>query len=154
VDLFVNADYDFLRVRRTAYLISGVMILVGLVSLVLHGGPNYSIDFEGGLLMRVAFERPVNIGELRSVTAQATGGSPEVTRDIDEEGHYIIRMERLEQAEVEAAASRISAAMGEAFPENAAEIRSGAPRRSGRSSGPCWGSSSTSPGGSSCASQW
>jgi len=124
VDLFVNADYNFLTVRRTAYVISAVLILIGIASLVLHGGPNYSIDFEGGLMMRIAFEEPVDIGQLRNVTGEATGGSPEVTRDVDEEGNYIIRMERLEQAEVEAAARQIEDALGAAFPGNPVRIRS------------------------------
>jgi preprotein translocase SecF subunit len=124
VQLFVNANFDFLKNRRFAYLFSGAMILIGLVSLVLHGGPNYSIDFEGGLMMRLAFEQPVAVGELRSVVAQATAKSPEVTRDVDEEGNYIIRIERLEQAEGETAAMQIQQVLSTAFPDNPATIRS------------------------------
>lgn len=124
MQLFVNANFDFLKNRRFAYLFSGAMILIGLVSLVLHGGPNYSIDFEGGLMMRLAFEQPVAVGELRSVVAQATAKSPEVTRDVDEEGNYIIRIERLEQAEGETAAMQIQQVLSTAFPDNPATIRS------------------------------
>ena len=124
MQLFVNANFDFLKSRRFAYLFSGAMILVGLVSLALHGGPNYSIDFEGGLMMRLAFEQPVAVGELRSVVAQATAKSPEVTRDVDEEGNYIIRIERLEQAEGETAATQIQQVLSTAFPGNPATIRS------------------------------
>ena len=128
MDLFVNANYDFLKVRRTAYTVSAAVILVGLVSLVLHGGPNYSIDFEGGLMMCVAFEQPVEIGELRRVVTEATEKAPEITHDVDQEGSYIIRMERLgdyedEQA-AEEAAQQIEAALGPAFPDNPVEIRS------------------------------
>lgn len=36
--------------------ISGIAILIGLISLVLHGGPNYSIDFQGGLSMIIRAE--------------------------------------------------------------------------------------------------
>lgn len=124
MDLFVNADYDFLSVRRTAFIVSAALIVVGLISLVMHGGPNYSIDFEGGLMMRVAFERPVDIGELRRVIAEATQQTPEVTRDIDEEGNYIIRIERLEQAVGQEAADQIQTALVGAFADNPLTIRS------------------------------
>lgn len=124
MDLFVNADYDFLKVRRTAYVVSAVLIVIGLVSLVMHGGPNYSIDFEGGLMMRIAFEQPVDIGELRQVITDATRKTPEVTRDIDEEGNYIIRIEQLEQAAGQEASDQIQVALAQAFTNNTLTVRS------------------------------
>ncbi len=124
MDLFVKADYNFLSVRRTAYIVSAAFILIGIVSLVLHGGPNYSIDFEGGLMMRIAFEEPVPVGDLRQVIANATGKSPEVTHDIDEDANYFIRIERLEQTEMEVAAQQIRDSIADAFPGNEVEVRS------------------------------
>jgi len=124
VDLFVNADYNFLSVRRTAYIVSAALILIGIVSLVLHGGPNYSIDFEGGLMMRVAFEEPVPVGDLRQVVTDATTKTPEVTHDIDADANYIIRIERLEQIEMETSAQQIRDALVEAFPGNEVVIQS------------------------------
>lgn len=124
MDLFVHADYNFLNVRRRAFVLSVTLILVGIVSLIMRGGPNYSIDFEGGLMMRVAFAEPVPVGDLRQVIADVTHKTPEVTRDIDEEGHYIIRMERLEQEEVEAAAAQIESALTDAFEGNEVSTRS------------------------------
>jgi SecD/SecF fusion protein len=128
VNLFVNADYDFLKARRKAYLVSAVMIVVGIASLIVHGGPNYSIDFEGGLMMRVAFEEPVAVSDLRQVVADATGKTPEVTTDVDEESNYIIRLERLSEdpgeEAAEVAAQQIQATLGDAFPGNAVTIRS------------------------------
>lgn len=124
MDLFVNADYDFLRVRRTAYTVSAVLIIVGLVSLIVRGGPNYSVDFAGGLMMRIAFEQPVDVGQLRQVIADATQQAPEVTQDIDEEGNYIIRIERLEQAAGQEAADRIQSVLSRVFLENPLTVRS------------------------------
>lgn len=124
MDLFVNADYDFLSVRRSAYIVSAVLIIVGLVSLVMRGGPNYSVDFAGGLMMRIAFEQPVDVGQLRQVIADATQQTPEVTQDIDEEGNYIIRIERLEQAVGQEAADQIQTALAQVFSGNPLTIRS------------------------------
>ena len=124
MDLFVNADYDFLKIRRTAYIVSAALILVGIISLIMHGGPNYSIDFEGGLMMRISFEEPVDIGELRQVIAEATQRIPEVTRDIDEVGNYIIRIEELEAEVGMESAGQIQTFLAQAFQNNQLTIRS------------------------------
>ncbi|MFO7768182.1 MAG: protein translocase subunit SecF [bacterium] len=128
MDLFVNADYDFLKVRRGAYLFSAVMIVVGIVSLILHGGPNYSIDFEGGLMMRIAFEEPVDVGELRNAILGASEKTPEVTHDVDEGNNYIIRIEQLGEGEgeteAEMAADAVRSALASSFPDNPVTIRS------------------------------
>lgn len=124
MDLFVNADYDFLKVRRSAYIVSVALILVGIISLIMHGGPNYSIDFEGGLMMRISFEEPVDIGELRQVIAEATQRIPEVTRDIDEVGNYIIRIEELEAEVGLESAGQIQTLLEQAFQNNLLTIRS------------------------------
>jgi SecD/SecF fusion protein len=76
VQLFVNANYDFLSVRKYAYAFSGALLLIGLFSVFFHRGLNYSIDFEGGLMMRVAFEQPVPVGELRRIVAEVSTKRP------------------------------------------------------------------------------
>ncbi len=128
MDLFVNADYDFLKVRRGAYLVSAVAILIAVVSLILHGGPNYSIDFEGGLMMRIAFEEPVPVGELRDAILDAAEKTPEVTHDVDEGNNYIIRIEELGagegETEAELAADAVRSILASTFPDNPATIRS------------------------------
>jgi preprotein translocase SecF subunit len=124
VDLFVNADYDFLKIRRSAYVISAALILFGIASLIVNGGPNYSIDFEGGLMMRIAFEEPVDIGQLRQSIAEVTQQTPEVTSDIDEAGNYIIRIEELEAGIGQESAERIQSFLADAFPDNPLTIRS------------------------------
>jgi len=39
---------DFMGKRTPAFLLSGALIIAGIVSLIVHGGPNYGIDFAGG----------------------------------------------------------------------------------------------------------
>ena len=51
--------------RRKAFILSGVIILAGLVSLAVQNGPKYSIDFLGGSLFELHFEKPVEIGNIR-----------------------------------------------------------------------------------------
>jgi preprotein translocase subunit SecF len=66
--LFANANYDFLRRRKIAYVITLAVILAGLL-VVLFQGVNYSVEFTGGTLMQVESTQPVDVGAVRSALA-------------------------------------------------------------------------------------
>jgi preprotein translocase SecF subunit len=51
-----NPDYKLMDVRKITYLLSGALILISIVSLIMHGGPLYSVDFRGGTFMEIRFE--------------------------------------------------------------------------------------------------
>jgi preprotein translocase SecF subunit len=50
---FNNTNINFIGKRKIAFTISIIVILAGLVSLIINGGPKYSIDFTGGLSMEL-----------------------------------------------------------------------------------------------------
>jgi len=64
--VFVNSKARFILNRKKAYVISGLIILAGIVSLVIHGGPKYSIDFLGGSMFELHFVKPVTVADIRS----------------------------------------------------------------------------------------
>ncbi|MBF0228107.1 MAG: protein translocase subunit SecF [Desulfamplus sp.] len=49
-----------------AYAFSLILIIISLASLLIHGGPNYGIDFAGGMLIQVKFTQDVPIEKIRS----------------------------------------------------------------------------------------
>ncbi len=53
-----DVNIDFVGKRKLAFVVSMVLILVGLGSLLVNGGPNYGIDFAGGTLVQVQFAQP------------------------------------------------------------------------------------------------
>ncbi|WP_028574987.1 protein translocase subunit SecF [Desulfonatronovibrio hydrogenovorans] len=61
-----DTDYDFIGKRKYAYIISISLILIGLLSLGLKGGPKFGIDFAGGVIIQVKFEREVELPDLSS----------------------------------------------------------------------------------------
>ena len=63
--LFAHANYDFIRVRRYAYALTGLFILPGLLFLLVRG-LNYSIEFTGGTLIQVESKTPANVAAIRS----------------------------------------------------------------------------------------
>lgn len=84
-------DIGFIRLRRKAYVLSGVIILAGLVSLVLHGGPKLGIDFTGGTLLQVRFAAPVEPQPVRELLAQVGFPNAEIQR-FGERSELIIRL--------------------------------------------------------------
>ncbi|MGM0443959.1 MAG: protein translocase subunit SecF [Fibrobacterota bacterium] len=49
-------NINFVGNRKTAVIVSGVLILVTVLALIIRRGPNYSIDFTGGTSVTIALE--------------------------------------------------------------------------------------------------
>lgn len=64
---FQRPNINFMHTRKIAFILSGTAILISIISLLLHGGPRYSVDFRGGTFMEIRFEdkadpaKPLNI---------------------------------------------------------------------------------------------
>ncbi len=76
-NMFRNAAYDFIGKRKVAYVISGFMILAGLVSIFTQG-LNFGIDFTGGRTYIVKFDKTVNTTDISKALKGAFGEAPEV----------------------------------------------------------------------------
>ena len=77
MNTFRNAHFDFLKVRKICYAISGTLIVISLISfctLKLQPG----IDFTGGRNYVVRFDQDVKTNEVRAAVAEEFGGNPEV----------------------------------------------------------------------------
>jgi len=48
-----DINIDFLGKSKIAFIVSVAMILVSILSLFIHRGPRYGIDFAGGTLIQV-----------------------------------------------------------------------------------------------------
>ena len=56
---------NFMSQRKVASLLSAIIILSGLVSLLINGGPKLSIDFKGGTIVSVQYNEDMDITEVR-----------------------------------------------------------------------------------------
>lgn len=68
-DIFVNAKYDFMGKRKVFYAVSGVLIGVGIFSMVTNGF-NWGVDFSGGRTYVVKFQDPVGVEQVRTALDQ------------------------------------------------------------------------------------
>jgi preprotein translocase subunit SecF len=65
IRILKETHFNFIGARKKAFIISGVLILAGLVSLFIRGGLNYGIDFSGGTLIQLHFENEISTAEIR-----------------------------------------------------------------------------------------
>jgi preprotein translocase subunit SecF len=91
IELFRAPNFDFIGKRRWAYLLSIVFIGIGLASLIAKGGLKPDIDFAGGTLIQVRFERAVEIAKLRAALA-SIGMADAVIQEFGDPREFIFRL--------------------------------------------------------------
>ncbi len=82
MELLRNTNFDFISKYRTGFVLSAVVIVIGVVFLAIHQGPNFGIDFRGGVKIQAKFNRVVTEAELQSKLAEI--GYERATIQIDE----------------------------------------------------------------------
>ncbi len=77
MEVIGKTNIDFLGMRRVAFTISTLLVLVGVFATVqiVRGRANLGIDFAGGTSVQVRFEQPVELAKVRR--AIAASGFPE-----------------------------------------------------------------------------
>ncbi len=68
-ELLKDTNIDFIGFRKKAFIISAIMVLIGIYAfvMVVLGRANLSVDFTGGTTFQVRFAEQVDIGILRKV---------------------------------------------------------------------------------------
>jgi preprotein translocase subunit SecF len=93
MDLIGEKNFNFVRNRRMAYIISAVVILVGLVSIIFQGF-NYGIDFAGGTLIQIKFDKSVSTTEIRNVLSEFNLSQSTIQNLSENE--FVIRTEKID----------------------------------------------------------
>ena len=77
--ILVGTNYPIIRIRRMMMLISLAVILLGVGSLVMKGGPNLGIDFKGGYKFIIEFQDAVDLSSVRQIVADLGFGGSQVS---------------------------------------------------------------------------
>lgn len=88
--LIGDTHIQFVARRRLFFLISGIMVLASIAIILLKGGFNYGVDFTGGSLIQVRFQRPVSTDAVRNALSAAGEAGAAIQRD--EAGDFLIRV--------------------------------------------------------------
>ncbi len=97
---FKNLNIDFIGKRKIFYIISGIIITLGIVSLITKG-LNPGIDFTGGRTYVVRFEQPVVTSDVASALADVYGEAPQVVTYGNENQVKITTKYRIDEPEAE-----------------------------------------------------
>ena len=122
--IFSDAHYQFIDKRKSAYVLSGVLLLIAVGAMVANiamigSWQKYGVDFTGGSLIQVRFEAPMTAGEIR----EALGGAnaPDITR-FGTENDFNIRAPVMEGANVEEVRNQIEADLIAVFGDGSFEV--------------------------------
>lgn len=115
-------NLDFMGKRKSALIFSLILIGITLAALVVRNGPNYGIDFAGGVLVHVKFEKSVSIEDLRRSVEKSDLGDLLVQDFGDGEGEYLIRVEQ-GASDIETLSKSVRGALNESFGDGSYEVR-------------------------------
>ncbi len=112
--LIKETHIEFIRHRRKAYVLSGCLILAGIISLIARGGPNYGIDFTGGSLLQLHFDNPIRTEEIRTSLAKV-GLERAVIQKLEGGNDFLIQMKGTAETGI---GNLIISSLAEDFPDN------------------------------------
>ncbi|HTO13959.1 MAG TPA: protein translocase subunit SecF [Candidatus Binatia bacterium] len=90
IELFHDPSYNFIGKRKWAYVVSIAITVLGLVSLATRG-LHYDIDFTGGTLVQVRFEKPPSVASIRAGLTRIKLGES-IIQEFGDPREYIVRM--------------------------------------------------------------
>ena len=111
----INSDthIDFMGKIKMALAISGILILVGMGSVIFSGGLKYGIDFSGGTLIQLQFKTAPNIDEIRD-GLKSVGLGESTIQEFGSKRDILIRVQRSEE-KLEAVGSKVRDSLGAKF---------------------------------------
>jgi len=90
-------NIDFIGKRKIALTLSLAVILTTIILLIWRGGPNYGVDFSGGILIQVKLEEKQSPSDIRKAL-EAIQLQDSIIQEFGEEGQfeYLIRVRSTE----------------------------------------------------------
>ncbi|HTK70155.1 MAG TPA: protein translocase subunit SecF [Candidatus Eisenbacteria bacterium] len=121
LEILHGVNVDWMGKRHIAYWISGICVLISIVSLIMHGGPRYGVDFTGGTLVELQVTPPIPVDNVRRAVDQAGFTGSEI-QSLNIPGQYLVRIGLTEIHHVDPA-PRVREAVAVTNPGSTVEIR-------------------------------
>ena len=90
-------NFDFMGVKKIAFGLSAVLVIMGLVSFVeiLRGDANLGVDFSGGSMLQYKADKPFQLDEVRTVLNKSGFDSIDL-QEVTGENRLIVKMKKSE----------------------------------------------------------
>ncbi len=121
IEIFHNPSYNFIGRRKWAYLLSMAMMVVGLVSLATQG-LQYDIDFTGGTLVQVRFEKAPSVSAIRAGLTRINLGDA-IIQEFGDPREFIVRIPLAHGVGAEELGKRVGAALARETSLGTFEVR-------------------------------
>ena len=92
-------NINFIGRKKTAFVFSSAMVLVTIILLIWRGGPNYGVDFTGGVLVQVKFGQQQTPDNIRAAL-EAVQLQDSIIQEFGEKGQFefLIRVRKTDLA--------------------------------------------------------
>jgi preprotein translocase subunit SecF len=124
VEILGKTNIEFIGKRHIAYMVSAVLILLGIVALIqiARGAANMGIDFAGGTATQVKFQRPVDLGAVREALTKNGIKDSEPVQFAD--GRTVLIRLKRSTGEVSGTSELIQSALRKEFNDNPFTVES------------------------------
>ena len=118
LEIIKNTKIDFLGKRNIAFVVSGILSLIGIFAVVqiATGKANLGIDFAGGTSVQLKFEKPVKVHDIR--VALEDGGIKDFDlQELTGENKILIRAKNIE-IQLGKVSEQITGVISQKLPDN------------------------------------
>ena len=117
-----GVNVNFVGKRKLAFIISGLLILATVLSLVAQGGPNYGIDFAGGILVQVRFKADTTPSDIKKALSPIGMEDATIQTFGGKKNEFLIRTEK-QGLKLEGLSDKIRATLSEVYKPGGFEVR-------------------------------
>ncbi|MBI3319115.1 MAG: protein translocase subunit SecD [Candidatus Omnitrophica bacterium] len=117
--LIRETKVDFIAKRHLAYLLTGVLTVVGAIAFIHRGSQRYGLDFTGGLLQQYRFSRPLSANQVRTTLSKVGLGNA-IIQEFGTPAEWLIRTQDVTESEIEDTKIRTREALIADFGQNGA----------------------------------
>jgi len=116
-------NIDLVGKMKIAFGASLFAIIISILSLLLHGGPNLGIDFAGGTLVQVKFSQETDASSIRgSLKAIGLGNNVIQRFGYHDNNEFLIKTEK-SSSELKGLSSKVEEALNISYGKEGFEIR-------------------------------
>lgn len=125
IELVKNTNIDFMGLRKIAFAISGLFLILGIVGTVqiYRGEANLGIDLAGGTTLQLRFAQPVSLDEIRGTLSKAGYGHASL-QAVPAENLVLIKVGTKGKEADKMVANAVTAAVRNAMPSNPPKVES------------------------------
>jgi SecD/SecF fusion protein len=124
LQIIKNSRIDFLRLRNAAFLLSGLLVVMGIFAFVQiqRGKANLGVEFAGGTIVQLKAQKPFRLAEIRDILNRNNLTDYEL-QDVPGQNILIVRTKQSKKT-VGAVADQVTAALVKELPDKGFVVES------------------------------